>query len=86
MQGCLLGLNEWDSVSTDDANISDDELLCHCMRVERGRIVAAIRNGAESVEDLQIQTSACTGCGTCRWDLEELIAAIRAEQNRRRDT
>ena len=49
-------------------------MICHCMSVDRRTIEAAIAAGATTVEDLQDATRACTGCGTCRWDLLELLA------------
>ena len=54
--------------------LADDTLLCHCMRVELRQIRAAIRAGAKTVEDLNRMTTACGGCGSCRWDLEEVLA------------
>ena len=53
----------------------DDELVCQCMQVTRGEIVAAIRAGARTVDDLKEATQAGTGCGSCVFDLEDLLAA-----------
>ncbi|MCB9869775.1 MAG: (2Fe-2S)-binding protein [Planctomycetes bacterium] len=44
------------------------------MRVTRGTLLAAIRGGARSVEALQYATGASTGCGTCHYDLLQLLA------------
>lgn len=53
---------------------SDDGILiCHCVGVRLGEIRAAIRAGARSVEDLQRQTGACTGCQSCYGDCREII-------------
>lgn len=49
------------------------ELVCYCFRVDKARIVAAIEDGCASVEDLSRRTRACTGCGGCRPDLEDLL-------------
>lgn len=57
--------------------VGEDTLLCHCMRVELRQIRAAIRAGAKTVEDLNRMTTACGGCGSCRWDLEEVLAAAQ---------
>lgn len=55
---------------------ADDELVCHCIRVTRRRVLEAIReHGARSVADLNRLTGACGGCQSCRWDLEDLIRA-----------
>ncbi len=49
------------------------ELVCYCLRVEKSRIIAAIEDGCRTVEDLSAKLRACTGCGGCRPDLEDLI-------------
>jgi len=57
-----------------------EEPLCHCRSVYRDQVRHAIREqGARSVDDLQELTTACTGCGCCRWDLEDFIAATLSE-------
>jgi NAD(P)H-nitrite reductase large subunit len=48
-------------------------LICYCFRVEKSRIIAAIEEGCATVEDLGRRTRACTGCGGCRPDLEDLL-------------
>jgi len=63
------------------AGSGPDALICHCMAVTRGRLERAVREqGARSVEDLQRLTAACCGCGTCRWDVEDLLARVLAER------
>jgi NAD(P)H-nitrite reductase large subunit len=52
-----------------------DPRICYCMRVHRSTLVAAILGGARTLAALQAATSAGTGCGTCRIDLLELLAA-----------
>jgi NAD(P)H-nitrite reductase large subunit len=44
------------------------------MRVHRQALEAAIDSGARTVEDLRRLTRASAGCGTCRPDLERLLA------------
>lgn len=51
-----------------------DPRICYCMKIHREELVAAIAAGARSVEDLREQTTAGTGCGTCR---SELLALLR---------
>ncbi len=48
---------------------------CYCTHVTRAQVLAAIAaRGCRSVEDLQRTTGACTGCRTCRPELEQLLA------------
>ncbi len=52
----------------------DGELVCHCLHVRRGRIERAIREqGARTVEEVRFWTRACSGCRSCRTDLERLL-------------
>lgn len=49
------------------------QLICYCFRVDKARILAAIEDGCDTVEALSERTRACTGCGGCRPDLEDLL-------------
>jgi len=52
----------------------DLALVCHCRRVTRGTVSEAIRRGeATSLPDIQRQTTACTRCFGCRFDLERML-------------
>jgi bacterioferritin-associated ferredoxin len=44
------------------------------MLVGLATIRTAIDAGAESIAEIQNVTRACLGCGTCRFDLYELLA------------
>jgi NAD(P)H-nitrite reductase large subunit len=57
------------------------ELVCYCFRVEKSRIIAAIEEGCATVDCLSERTRACTGCGGCRPDLEDLLR-FHAEESR----
>lgn len=63
-------------------NQSDDgdELLCHCLQVTRRTARAAIAAGAHTLEDLQRQTGACTGCHTCYVECQALLKATDGHQ------
>jgi ferredoxin-nitrate reductase len=53
-----------------------DPLVCSCLGVTRGEIAAAIRaDGLETVEQVSERTQASSGCGGCRAEVEELLAA-----------
>jgi len=45
--------------------MSDDDLICICMSVSRGEIKSALRDGAQTLDDLKSTLYCCTGCGTC---------------------
>ena len=41
--------------------IMKDKIICYCLNVSEQEIVGAIREGAESLQDIQKTTKACTG-------------------------
>ncbi|KAI0081228.1 nitrite reductase [Panus rudis PR-1116 ss-1] len=45
--------------------LDDDAQICSCHNVTKGRVVACIKDGADSVAALKTQTKAGTGCGGC---------------------
>jgi nitrite reductase (NADH) large subunit len=54
--------------------MSDDDTICYCVGVRRSALIKAIHeDGARTVADLQRKTGAIGGCGTCRWDVEDLL-------------
>ncbi|MBX3471067.1 MAG: (2Fe-2S)-binding protein [Planctomycetes bacterium] len=56
----------------------DGRVVCRCLFVREGRIRRAVRErGLRTVEDVQFWTRACTGCRSCRVEVEELIARER---------
>ena len=48
-------------------------IICFCMRVDEETIVAKIKEGFDTVEKIQEETSAGTGCGGCNDKIEALI-------------
>ncbi|MBK8976658.1 MAG: (2Fe-2S)-binding protein [Planctomycetes bacterium] len=48
--------------------------ICYCRDVDEAAIRAAIRAGAGDVDAVADRTGATTGCGTCRFDIEQLLA------------
>ncbi len=57
--------------------MSNDEIICHCMDVSRGEIIKAIKEkGLTTVEEVQDETDAGTGCGGCVEDIEEILEEI----------
>lgn len=49
------------------------EELCHCRKVSTKRVDRSIVYGAHNMEEIRKRTSANTGCGTCKQDVEDLI-------------
>jgi bacterioferritin-associated ferredoxin len=46
---------------------------CICRAVTSDEVSTAIDNGAATVEAVSMATRACTGCGTCRDRIENMI-------------
>jgi NAD(P)H-nitrite reductase large subunit len=60
----------------DDSSPAGDEpgrmvCFCHCVREEE--LLAAIRQGADTLRKLQLETLAATGCGACEYDVLDLL-------------
>jgi bacterioferritin-associated ferredoxin len=53
--------------------IADDE-LCHCRKIPTQKVDNAIVLGAQTPEKVRAWTSASSGCGTCRPNVEKLIS------------
>jgi len=54
---------------------------CYCTAVTRAEVLAAVAaRGCRTVEEIQRATGACTGCRTCRPELERLLADCRRER------
>jgi bacterioferritin-associated ferredoxin len=55
-------------------------LACRCMGFSSRRVTELAReHGCTDVESLGLATGAGDGCGTCRPELEELLADLRGE-------
>ncbi|MEX1363826.1 MAG: (2Fe-2S)-binding protein [Nannocystaceae bacterium] len=55
-------------------------ILCQCLLVDERDVVATIRAGARTVDEVGERCDAGTGCGSCRAGIDLLI---RAEVRRR---
>ena len=60
-------------------NISKE--ACHCRNVTYGMIEDAIKNGAQTLQEVQKATGAAKGCGQCKDFLNYLIRDIKEEMN-----
>ncbi|MEQ9452807.1 MAG: (2Fe-2S)-binding protein [Pseudomonadales bacterium] len=47
--------------------------VCLCQGVTDQDIVSAVEAGAQSIDDIQHQLGAATGCGSCREYTEQLL-------------
>jgi NifU-like protein len=57
-----------------DPYASDGEVVCTCLHVRRGRLERVIRERSlKTVADVRHWTHACTGCRSCRDDVEEML-------------
>lgn len=53
--------------------MSDEDLVCFCMSVTRGEIIAAVRAGHNDIPKLKREVSCCTGCGTCEERVKKIL-------------
>ncbi|PCJ62493.1 MAG: ferredoxin--NADP(+) reductase [Planctomycetota bacterium] len=52
----------------------EDELICHCFGVRKSVIIDSIKeNDLQTVDQVKSLTNACSGCGTCRFQVRELV-------------
>lgn len=59
---------------TSGAARASDELICHCRQVPFDVVRRAVRDGgAATLADVQQQTTACTRCFGCRFEVEGLL-------------
>jgi NAD(P)H-nitrite reductase large subunit len=64
-----------EGAGADLLNLADDTQICNCHSVPKGQIVAAIREGKDTIQAIGECTKAGTGCGTCQPLLGQLIRA-----------
>ena len=53
--------------------IPDTTLICNCNGVTKAQIIESILQGARSVGGVSDATRACTGCGSCRSDVQSIV-------------
>ena len=62
-----------------DVALNRSKEACHCRNVTYGMIEAAIRNGADSLQQVMEATGAGKGCGKCKEFLGYLVRDIKEE-------
>jgi NAD(P)H-nitrite reductase large subunit len=55
------------------AAIPDTATICDCNAVSKAAIIEAVFGGARSVAAVSERTRACTGCGSCRPEVERIV-------------
>jgi bacterioferritin-associated ferredoxin len=51
-----------------------DEVMCDCSGTTREKIKSLIDQGIDTLDGISRKTGAVSGCGSCDWDITELIA------------
>lgn len=54
-------------------DLKDSDIVCLCKHVDAKKIRDAIKDGADTVEDVGKKTCAGTECGACKKIIEEMI-------------
>ncbi len=55
--------------------------VCFCHGVSEEEILKAIKSGAKTVEDIQKETLASTGCGGCIGEVERILSEALDQKN-----
>lgn len=63
--GCLVSSEALVNELLIKKKIDDNEIVCGCYKVTAQDILAAVKNGAKSFEEVQSITKVGTGCGRC---------------------
>jgi NAD(P)H-nitrite reductase large subunit len=53
--------------------IPDTTLICNCNGVTKAQIIESVLQGARSVGGVSDATRACTGCGSCRSEVQSIV-------------
>src|SRR5712692_6508820 len=54
-------------------NIPDTSVICNCNGVTKAQIIESVLQGARSVRGVSEATRACTGCGSCRPEVQAIV-------------
>ncbi|TVR44784.1 MAG: hypothetical protein EA402_06000 [Planctomycetota bacterium] len=60
-----------------DTTTSESPLLCRCHGVDEATVKELVRSGAADLPAVQAQSPVGSGCGTCRRDVERVIAEVQ---------
>ncbi|HJN05299.1 MAG TPA: (2Fe-2S)-binding protein [Bacteroidales bacterium] len=57
--------------------MDNNEIICNCMQITKGEIVAAIKSGGLlTIDEVGDETEAGTVCGSCHDDIEEILKEV----------
>lgn len=59
-----------------------DRLICHCMVVSEREVIACIRAGARTVDEVAAECGAGSGCGSCRGGIQVIFAEERVRRRK----
>ena len=71
-------INEFIHKSKGEVFVYNHDELCHCRMVPTEKVKNAVKLGCHSVAEVSRTTLAGTGCGSCRKDIENVIAALKS--------
>ena len=55
------------------AEFKDEYIICDCSGTTCGKIKALVEEGVVDSDSISRKTGAISGCGSCEWDIEELL-------------
>ena len=60
---------------SNNNNASDitDEVICDCSGTTRGKIISLVEQGIVDTDTISRKTGAISGCGSCDYDIENLL-------------
>ncbi len=61
------------------AELQDDDIICDCSGTTCGKIKSMVAEGIVDSDTISRKTGALSGCGSCEWDLEELLDKLVKE-------
>ncbi len=67
--------------STTAGEENEDRTVCFCHNVKYSDLRRAVNEGADTLEKIQDQTCASTGCGGCETEVIEILAQLKRELN-----
>jgi nitrite reductase (NADH) large subunit len=68
------------AVAISAAELPDDAQICNCNGVSKGRILEALRGGCQTLKSICDSTRAGTGCGSCKPQVGEIVAAAAGDR------
>jgi len=59
---------------SDISSNTQENIICHCSGTTEEKIIALIKTGVVTFDDISRKTGACSGCGSCEHSVVELLA------------